>query len=92
MTKRRLKIWNCASMRPATSIALVAIALSASGCGTNIRAPILLTGIKSAFCERYYDAAHPPVWIYESDTLTEKAEKTDLIILWERECEIRKEV
>lgn len=65
--------------------------MSAAGCATNTPGPIRLPA-ESAFCARYFDADHPPIWIYESDSETEKGEKTDLLILWERECAIRKEV
>lgn len=64
--------------------------MSAAGCSATTRAPILLPA-ETAFCARYADKAHPPVWIYESDSATEKEEKTDLLILWERECAIRPE-
>lgn len=65
--------------------------LSAGMCASDTPAPILLAA-DTALCARYFDKDHPPVWIYESDSATEKAEKTDLLILWERECAIRPEV
>lgn len=91
MTKRRLKIWNGGSTPREILTALLVTTLSASGCAHDTPNPIRLAP-ETAFCERYYDAEHPPVWIYESDSPSEKEEKTDLLILWERECEIRAEV
>lgn len=91
MTRQKSKTFNVVLMRLAISTALLAMMLSASACGKNTRGPILLAP-NSAFCARYADADHPPVWIYESDSVTEKEEKTDLLILWERECSITDEV
>ena len=87
MTRPRLKTSNARWKSPAILIALLLMTLSASGCVGTTRGPILIAP-ETAFCARYFDDAHPPVWIYESDSETEKSEKTDLLILWERECEI----
>lgn len=90
MTRRGLRICSGALTRRARLIATVATAISVSACASDTREPIRLPA-ETAFCARYFDGAHPPVWIYESDSATEKEEKTDLIILWERECAIRPE-
>lgn len=70
------------------SLAALTMMLSVNGCLTNTRDPIPLIPDPSAFCARYYDKDHPPVWIYQSDSPQEKEEKTDLILLWEVECSI----
>ena len=90
MTRRRLRIWNAVLTRRVKLTALLAILAIASGCSATIPDPIRLPS-ETAFCARYFDKDHPPIWIYESDSQSEKTEKTDLLILWERECAIRSE-
>lgn len=93
MTRPESKTFNDDLMRRARLIAPLAILLSVTACSGNTRSPILIAPPdESAFCTRYFDKDHPPVWIYESDPPAEKEEKTDLLILWERECRIRSEV
>lgn len=89
MTRRELKTSNGVLMRRVILIGPAAMMLSAGACSHNTRDPILLTTpAETAFCARYFDPDHPPVWIYESDSAPEKSEKTDLLILWEQECAI----
>lgn len=89
MTRRRLKTLSGDWMLRAKLIVLSAMMMNVIASCATTRGQI--QPIESQFCARYFDKAHPPVWIYQSDSETEKEEKTDLIILWERECAIRPE-
>lgn len=61
--------------------------LSVSACATSTAGTIRATD-RGAFCERYYDAEHPPIWIDDSDSQAEADAKIDLLIVWKKECAI----
>ena len=63
--------------------------LSASACETPTRG-VPTEPRESAFCARYPNKDHPPVWIEPGDSERETKGKIDLLILWEVECGIER--
>lgn len=87
MTRPRSKTSSGGSTRRVRLIALLAMTLSATGCATDTPA-IIPTTDRGAFCERYFDADNPPIWIDDSDSQAEADAKIDLLIVWKKECGI----